>query len=387
MDKKLAALSLILVVLTAPLWAEAAVLYLIPQSQTVYQGDSFIVGVNLDTEGEEINSAGIGLVFPDLLEVVDFNTGNSIFSLWPKSPSFQEQKIGDKQEGLISLVGGTPQGFKGKGLILNITFRAKETGKVSVNFQKDSKVLLNDGKGTETELIFLEGNYEIMEKPEGLPPIFSGTHPDQNKWYAVKTFRVRWNPVEGVEYSYLLSLDPLAIPDEILDRPEGELMWIGEMEYADLEDGIYYFHLRQATGSKEQGLVWEPKTTFRFMIDSEQPKEFEPKIGQDKTVFEGRYFLSFASRDEMSGIEHYEVLETKDGGLSEWKKGDSPYLLEDQTLESIIKVKATDKAGNERIFEILPSKKPFPYQMILIVFSWSRADLVVLEEIHEEPRI
>lgn len=37
-----------------------------------------------------------------------------------------------------------------------------------------------------------------------------------------------------------------------------------------------------------------------------------------------------------------------------WQKGESPYLLTDQSLKSIIKVRAVDKAGNERIETISP---------------------------------
>ena len=60
-----------------PVRAEASVLYLMPQSQTIYQGDTFLVEVRIDTEGEEINALELGLTFPpNLLEVVDFSKGN-----------------------------------------------------------------------------------------------------------------------------------------------------------------------------------------------------------------------------------------------------------------------------------------------------------------------
>jgi hypothetical protein len=48
-------------------------------------------------------------------------------------------------------------------------------------------------------------------------------------------------------------------------------------------------------------------------------------------------------------------------------------VLKDQTLKSIIRVKAVDKAGNERIEEYLPSGKLFPYlkliKIILILIA------------------
>jgi len=336
--------------------AWAATLYLLPQSQNVYQGDSFLIELRLDSENEEINTAEINLKIPSsLLEVLDFNKGGSIFNVWAVEP--------ESKDNLISLTGGIPKGFKGDGLILKINFLAKEIGKAEINFKEDSRVLLNDGKGTPTNLSFLEGNYEILEKPEGLPIISSTTHPDQNKWYKGNTLHLHWNLVDGAEYSYLLSKDPLAESDETPDKPQGELIWMGDMEYPDLEDGIYYFTLKQRLPGKD----WSPKVTFRAMIDSTPPEQFKPEIGKDPAIFEGKYFLSFATIDKTSGIDHYEVFE-KTGKNKEWfEKAESPYLLKDQSLKSQILIKAVDKAGNEQISQIIPPKKPFPYGIAIFV--------------------
>jgi len=341
-------------------FCQAAVLYLMPQTQTVYQGDSFLVEVKLDSEGQEINTAQIDLELPGLLEVVDFNKGKSMFSLWPQGPEVKNNTI--------SFVGGTPQGFIGNNTVLSISFRAKEKGKGNIDFKENSKVLLNDGKGTEAELVFLEGSYKIIERPEKLINISSPSHSDQDKWYNNNSPHIRWDFIEENEYSYLLSHDPSAIPDEIPDRPEGELMWLGDMGYSDLEDGIYYFHLREKYKDTQE---WGLKVSFRMMIDIKDPEEFTPKIGQDSSVFEGKYFLNFSTIDKISGIDHYEVLEIKDKqqDREDWKVVESPYVLEDQTLNSLIKVKAVDKADNERIAQIIPPEKPvlsFPYWKVIV---------------------
>ena len=358
----------------APIGAWAATLYLLPQSQTVYQGYNFLVEVRLDSEGEEINAVAGNLNFSsDLLEISDFSQGGSVLTFWPEEPK--------SKDNIISFVGGMPGGFKGEGLVFKINFLAKETGKAKVDFQDDSKVLLNDGKGTPAKLTFLEGSCEITERPEGLPKISSRTHPDQNKWYKGTTLHLHWDLIEGTEYSFILSKDPLAEPDEVPDRPErkDDLIWMGDMEYPDLEDGIYYFHLRESreTETKPDAKPtrkWGPKVTFRAMIDSTPPEDFKPEIGQDPAVFEGKYFLSFAATDKTSGIDYYEILEADRRGFkrgttrkAEWRRAESPYLLEDQSLQSIIKVKPVDKAGNERIVEIKPPEKPFPYGLIILI--------------------
>ena len=334
---------LILVVcclLFTALSVKAAGLYLSPLSQNVYEDNSFIVEVKLDTEGEEINTVEVNLTYSlDLLEIIDINKGDSILTLWPKESVIQDRAV--------SFIGGIPDGFQGKdGLIARLIFRGKEVGKGVINFEESSRVLLNDGKGTEAQLNLLPGNYEIIKKPEGLPVISSNTHPDQNKWHQESTLHLHWHLIEGTEYSYLLSYDPLAEPDEVPDQPEGELIWMGDIEYKGLEDGIYYFHLKQATRDSEQELEWGPQITFRAMIDTTQPEEFELQFVE----IEGKNYLVFATRDQTSGVEYYEVKE----GKGSFQKAVSPYLLKDQDLRSVIKVKAVDGAKNERISEIVP---------------------------------
>ena len=372
----------IFAVFSVPLLAKASVLYLLPPSQTIYQEDSFIVTAMIDTEGEGINTVEGYLGFPpDKLEVTDITRGGSILSLWVKEPSFSNQT------GEINFIGGIPKGFYGQGQLISVIFRVlpriDPRLSASINFKENSRVLLNDGKGTEARLNFSEGNYEVIERPEGLPVISSQTHPDQNKWYQGTTLSLYWDLVEGAEYSWILSRDPLTGPDEIPDEPlpkEGVAFWMGAMEY-DLKeegDGIYYFHLREKRGiDAEQDAElrgrWGPKITFRAMIDATPPEEFELQI----TEIEGKKYLVFLTKDETSGVEYYEVAEVRPiAKLREilsrettlkWKRGKSPYLLEDQSLRSKILVKAIDKTGNERIAEYLPAKKPFPYWIIISI--------------------
>ena len=72
--------------------------------------------------------------------------------------------------------------------------------------------------------------------------------------------------------------------------------------------------------------------------------------------------MVFATIDKTSGVDYYEVKE----GKHDFQRAESPYLLEDQSLRSKISVRAVDKAGNERIAEIIP-----PFKV-----SWK--DIVIL---------
>lgn len=91
--------------------------------------------------------------------------------------------------------------------------------------------------------------------------------------------------------------------------------------------------------------------------DSNPPEKFKPEISQVKDVFDGKYFLVFATQDKGSGIDHYEV---REGLWNGFVTAESPYLLQNQKLDKKIFVKAVDKADNKRT-EILypPNFRPW----------------------------
>ena len=103
-----------------------------------------------------------------------------------------------------------------------------------------------------------------------------------------------------------------------------------------------------------QDLSLPPKKETK---DQEPPESFKPEIARDPAIFDGKWFLVFATQDKGLGIGHYEIKETRSrifGLFPKWISAESPYALRDQKLKSYIFVKAVDKAGNVRIEKILP---------------------------------
>lgn len=92
--------------------------------------------------------------------------------------------------------------------------------------------------------------------------------------------------------------------------------------------------------------------------DNIPPEPFSPQLAQDERVYDGQWFINFATTDKESGISHYEIQETRSGRLDagNWKKAQSPYLLQDQQLHSFIYVVAIDRQGNERMIKVSPRK-------------------------------
>ena len=100
-----------------------------------------------------------------------------------------------------------------------------------------------------------------------------------------------------------------------------------------------------------------------FPYDPDAPESFIPQISQDPNLLEGRWFLVFATQDKASGIDHYEVRETRPGISAlfpKWQVTESPHVLQDQELKSSIFVKAVDKKGNERV-AALPAQNPLKW--------------------------
>lgn len=96
--------------------------------------------------------------------------------------------------------------------------------------------------------------------------------------------------------------------------------------------------------------------------DTAPPQAFEPHIIRDELLYDGKYVVVFSTRDDESGIDHYEIKE----GRGAWVIATSPYLLTDQTLRHAIKVKAVDRAGNVTI-ETISGQISFPLLFLFIL--------------------
>jgi hypothetical protein len=99
--------------------------------------------------------------------------------------------------------------------------------------------------------------------------------------------------------------------------------------------------------------------------DDLPPESFSITLERDTLAFGGKYFIVFTTTDKQTGLSHYEVMEesVEDLGSFAWGRSDapwvravSPYVLEDQSLNSTIRVRAFDKAGNEYVATLIPDE-------------------------------
>lgn len=99
--------------------------------------------------------------------------------------------------------------------------------------------------------------------------------------------------------------------------------------------------------------------------DEIPPEEFSIALERDTLAFSGQYYIIFSTTDKQTGISHFEVMEEPSSELSKftwggtdapWVRETSPYTLKDQSLNSTIRVRAFDKAGNEYVATLVPDE-------------------------------
>jgi hypothetical protein len=110
--------------------------------------------------------------------------------------------------------------------------------------------------------------------------------------------------------------------------------------------------------------------------DNIPPEKFSVSLHKDDKAFSQKYYIIFNTADKQTGIDQYQVMEeplTQFGSFqwgradAPWVKARSPYVLEDQSLNSIIRVKAIDKAGNEYISNLIPDESMRVISVTLLV--------------------
>jgi hypothetical protein len=111
--------------------------------------------------------------------------------------------------------------------------------------------------------------------------------------------------------------------------------------------------------------------------DNFPPEPFKIYLTKNKEIFNDKYYITFETKDKQSGIAYYEISEKPinfiflakpDIKNLSFKKAESPYVLEDQSLRSYIVIKAVDKAGNERV-KILYPQRILLYEDILMLVA------------------
>lgn len=99
--------------------------------------------------------------------------------------------------------------------------------------------------------------------------------------------------------------------------------------------------------------------------DASRPEPFELFMVRDPDIADGDWVLLFDPLDGQSGVAGTDVRERFLGFGGTWRPASSPYRLADQTLLSVIEVRARDEAGHERIEQYVPTRMTIVRQMLI----------------------
>jgi len=332
--------------------AQGGSLFLYPGSRSFIIEDTFSVEVKVDTAGIPVNAAQATIYFPsDKLEVLNISKESSIFTLWPEEPEFSNSS------GKISFSGGTPHpGFLGTGNIITINFKSKKEGMANLALG-EGRVLADDGKGTNILVFLKEAKYFIQEArvlPEAeLPQILCLTHPQEKEWYNNSNPHFQWElgpEVTGVSFILDHNLD--TIPDT---ASEGKIQ---SKIYENIDDGIWYFHLRL-----ENEIGWSESVHYKIQVDAHPPYPFEVIIDNAGDSTNPRPNLYFETNDDASGISYYKLKIGEENFLNLMLAQVNPFSLPFQAFgtHSVV-VRAMDEAGNgvesKTIIDVEPIESP-----------------------------
>lgn len=312
-----------------------------PRSGSFVEESIFQVPIFINTRNRSINGIEVRVNFDkNKLAIINPTGGTSIIGVWVEPPKF------DNTHGTASYVGVVPGGITtGAGLVGTITFKAKALGQAVISVSSNSRILLNDGLGSETALDAGRAEYTILGKaPEGVA-IFSETHPVQQSWYNNNNPTFSWIKDPGVGgFSYVIDNKPNTIPENTIITEDTT------QTFEKLADGLWYFHIKA-----NKNKVWGTTGHFLVRIDTAPPAEFTPTINYlvAAVASSERTLVSFFTTDNLSGIDHYEVgVIDKSQPATEspvFVDAESPFqipLTPNGKLQAI--VRAVDKAGNVR---------------------------------------
>jgi len=342
--------SFVLIFLFFPLSSKAAELYLWPQGLSVSQNETFLVDLRINSS-DPINALDTQISWlPEELELMSVSTGDSIFNLWVSDPN----KFSLDRARLIAGASTPWQGNGGK--VATFLFKALVShDQVQISIDDDTKLIRHGGDAEVVTVDLLPTNINVSPIGVGEPILGSTRIPNEDQWYAVNIFDITWQVNPNLEYSYLLTMDPTQLPDEV---PESLL---ANIQYEGLADGVYYFVMRY----RNLGGEWQNKVMRRAMIDTTKPTFNELRLIDKKDAYGLEKNLFFAGVDNAAGVSHFTL--SIDGKQAQTVT--SPQVVPKKWWQSQnLVLSVIDKAGNSQTENLVLSAVIPIWVWLIILF-------------------
>ncbi|MEW5805369.1 MAG: cohesin domain-containing protein [Patescibacteria group bacterium] len=291
--------------------------------------------------GETVNAFEINLDFdPEIINLKEIKTENSICT----DQLFLEKTI-DNQKGKIRISCIIPNpGFnQNQGELASLVIKPIKQGTYELKITEESRVLANDGLGTDVLRASQSGSYRIVDSGEKIPEIlvFSDTHPNNSLWYRSREIHLSWiEPNKNYRsFAWTFNREPDYVPDKNFWAEKKSVNAIV------FNDGIYYFHI---AGIKNNQLG--PVSHYQVKIDSTPPEPIKINTSE-KTIKLGELLrVEFETKDTASGIESYYV---KINNNAFFPARSPLFVILDKLGNNTIAVRAFDRANNFRDSEII----------------------------------
>lgn len=290
-------------------------------------GDTVPVILRLDSDGIQINSADIRLTYDTTkVNVEKITREQSIFSLWPEAPSW------DEQAGTIRATGGRPNGAVVRdAALLTIYFRATASGEWALSSADAFRVYSNDSQPQPFSIQPTTVRGTITDPLVSGILLRSTSHPTPDTWSRRSVVDVSWEKEAETQYGFSFSDRADRVPSDVPQETSGT------ETFTDLDDGVYYF----AIHARKNG-NWSSVTRRRFLIDQTSPSAPAPTIiSADQLA--GRSAVSWVTEDVTSGI----AQSTVTIGKKRITSASSPLLIESSWSGKNMTITVTDQAGNE----------------------------------------
>ncbi len=299
-----------------PAKAKAASLVLRPGSGNFLVGGTFDLSIVLDTKHVSVNTIEAELLFPrDKIQLANNSIGKSIIQFWPAVPEFSNE------DGRVYFAGAIPSpGINiSEGVVLTLTFRVISLGEAEIKFGDKTSVLANDGKGTDVLNQKPSAFFKFSLAPPQGPEISSPTHPDQEIWYKDTNPLFIWSKSQFSDgYSFEINQDPADLPDTTVDGVDATA------SFQDLENGIWYFHLREKAGG-----VWGGTSHYGIRVDDQAPAGFKIGVSPSNRTTNRSPVFRFFTTDALSGLDHFEIkvvsLSSDEAAQALFFEASSPY--------------------------------------------------------------
>ncbi len=262
-------------------------LHLEPEFGTVRQDRELRVAVKIRTGGENINAAEATLSFnPSRFEVLEISFEHSFCS-----PEFTLEKSIDNVTGVVhvacivldSVLADTEAN------LAELIIAPRATGPVSLRFTEETRVIADDGLGTNVLRKKTDGFYQIVETgiQDNTLQLVSLSHPNSERWYSRKEIEMYWNFRAPLRY-LLSSKDGIVVPEDALEVTSSSVT------ISAPDDGEYYFSVVASGGEQ---------ASYRLRIDTTPPEPPIIRVSNPRPESGELVRFEFTGHDKASGLQ------------------------------------------------------------------------------------